>query len=111
MSSITRHALRVYAALGALKGSGEDVLDALIPFFDPILQLMDKKIFDPKLLAAGLQKMYHWRITKEIAEQFIPRLVKRGYLQKVGVGNDATYGVTFPTNKETFEADDIKIVF
>ena len=106
MTAITRHALRVYASLGALKGSGDDVLDALIPFFEPILQLMDKKVFDPRLLAAGVQKMYHWKFTKEIAEKFIPRLVKTGYLKALVGGTDVAYGVIFPTNKTSSDVAD-----
>lgn len=47
MSSVTRRALRVYAALNELKGNDNDVLDALIPFFEPILTLMNGTIFDP----------------------------------------------------------------
>jgi hypothetical protein len=56
MSSVTRHALRVYSALSSLKGSGDDILDALIPFFEPVLEIMNGKIFDPRLFAVGSAK-------------------------------------------------------
>jgi hypothetical protein len=49
VSSITRRALRVYAALSQLRPGSDDVLDALLPFFEPILELMNGKVFDPEL--------------------------------------------------------------
>jgi hypothetical protein len=107
MAALTRHALRVYASLGALKGGGHDVLDALIPFFEPILQVMHNTIFDPHLLAVGVQKLYHWRFTQEVAEQFIPRLVRVGALHRTGTATNAAYRVHFPTQKQGQE-DDIK---
>ena len=38
VSSVTRRALRVHSALVELRNANEDVLDALIPFFEPILE-------------------------------------------------------------------------
>ena len=58
MSNVTRRALRVYAALSELKPQSGDVLDAIIPFFEPILALMHQKVFEPELLAKGAQKLY-----------------------------------------------------
>ena len=43
MAAVTRHALRVYAALTELGGNNENILDALIPFFEPILELIEKR--------------------------------------------------------------------
>jgi hypothetical protein len=37
-------------------------------------------IFDPELLATGAQKLYHWRINRDIAEAFIQRLALRKML-------------------------------
>jgi hypothetical protein len=78
MSSVTRRALRVYAALSELQPGQQDVLDALIPFFEPILEVMDGKFFDPRLFALGVQKVYRWRFTADIAAQLIPRLKRAG---------------------------------
>ncbi|MBM0205273.1 hypothetical protein JNW90_21170 [Micromonospora sp. STR1s_5] len=58
MTTVTRHALRVYAALSGLKDAGGDVVDALIPFMEPVLEVMHGKIFNPTLLALGVQKLY-----------------------------------------------------
>ncbi|MGX1163815.1 hypothetical protein AB7M16_000081 [Bradyrhizobium sp. USDA 372] len=86
MSNVTRRALRVYMALSELKRDSGDVLDALVPFFEPILAVMHGKVFDPELLAKGAQKLYHWRINRDIAEAFIPRLTKKGYVQRKANG-------------------------
>jgi hypothetical protein len=52
MSSVTPRALRVYAALIELKVNENDVLDASIRFFEPILSLMNGTIFDPHVFSA-----------------------------------------------------------
>lgn len=95
MSSITRRALRVYAALSELRPGNADVLDALLPFFEPILAVMHGKVFDPKLFALGVQKVYRWRFNEDIATQFIPRLVKAKYLEQMAGGNRGIYVVRF----------------
>jgi hypothetical protein len=100
MAGITRHALRVYAALSELRGSQGDVLDALIPFFEPILEVMHGRVFDPQLLATGAKKLYHWRINKDIAEQFIPRLARKGYLKRGGSTQNAFYVVNYNPPKD-----------
>ncbi|WP_316158304.1 MULTISPECIES: hypothetical protein [unclassified Bradyrhizobium] len=82
MSNVTRRALRVYAALAELRGNDTDVLDALIPFFEPILSLMNGKVFDPHVFAAGVRRLYRWRFTGDIAATFVPRLERKGILQK-----------------------------
>lgn len=110
MTEITRHALRIYSSVAALKGDGADVLDALVPFFVPILQVMDRKIFDPSLFALGVRKMYHWHFTREVAEHFIPRLVRLGYLKEHKEGDRAVYAVVMPPLAETQEEREIQDV-
>lgn len=95
MGNVTRHALRVYAALAELKGNNADVLDALIPFFEPILEAFDEKIFDPDLFAKGVQHLYRWRFNKDIAEQFIPRLQRKGHLERTGDKKSGIYLVRY----------------
>lgn len=100
MSSLTRRALRVYAALSELKHRNGDVLDALIPFFEPLLEVMNGKVFDPQIFALGVQRYYRWRFTRDIAEQFIPRLERHGYLQRAADGPRGIYIVHFATSIE-----------
>jgi hypothetical protein len=100
MATVTRHALRVYAALSELSGGNENILDALIPFFEPILEVMNGKIFDPRLFATGVQKLYRWRINKDIAEDFIPRLVRKKYLRRGGDKQSGIYIVQYEAPKD-----------
>ncbi len=81
MGVVTRHALRVYAALASLRREG-DVIDALIPFLEPILELMHGKVYDPDLVALGVQRLYGWRFNRDVAEQFAGRLLSKRYLKR-----------------------------
>ncbi|MPR06303.1 hypothetical protein [Microvirga tunisiensis] len=83
MKNITRHAVRIYAAVSSLKEGRGDVLDALIPFMEPILEAADGKIYDPHVVALGLRRLYGWRVNRDVAEFFAERLLTRGYLQRV----------------------------
>ncbi|MDA7947993.1 MAG: hypothetical protein MPJ78_11030 [Hyphomicrobiaceae bacterium] len=96
---ITRRALRVYTALKELRENRGDILDALIPFFEPILALMNGKIFDPQVFAVGVRKLYRWRFTRDIAENFIPRLERAGYLQPHRHKGAAVFIVEFDASK------------
>lgn len=109
MQMLTRRAMRVTAALSELRQANGDVLDALLPFFEPILGVLSGKVFDPALLAAGVQKLYRWRFTTDVAEQFIPRLVQRGYLRREGQGTKAFYVVIY-RSADTQPDDDISVV-
>jgi hypothetical protein len=100
MVAVTRHTLRVYAALAELSGNNENILDALIPFFEPILEVMNGKIFDARVFATGVQKLYRWRINKDIAEEFIPRLVRKKYLRRGGGNQAAFYIVQYEAPKD-----------
>ncbi|MBN8918197.1 MAG: hypothetical protein J0I31_21610 [Rhizobiales bacterium] len=84
MTTVTRHALRVYAALSGLRANNQngDVLDALIPFLEPVLAAMHGTIFDGGLLSLGVQKIYGWRFNKDVAESFTGRLLAKGYLER-----------------------------
>jgi hypothetical protein len=84
MSAVTRRALRVHSALVELRNANEDVLDALVPFFEPILEAVNGKVFDPGLFALAVRKVLRWRFTTDIAKAFIPRLERKGYLKERG---------------------------
>lgn len=99
MTALTRRAVRVCTALIELKGKGGDVLDALIPFFEPLLELWHGKIFDPRVFAVGVQKLYRWRFTSDIAEQFIPRLERLGFLERKLTGKEAAFIVQYVGQK------------
>jgi hypothetical protein len=107
---VTRRALRVYTALSALQPGQLDVLDALLPFFEPVLEVMDGKLFEPRLFALGVQKLYRWRFTTDIATQLIPRLVKAGYLEERASsqrGRQAAYIVRFKASAGCEPIDEV----
>lgn len=95
MSTVTKHALRVYTALQQLRGNNADILDSLIPFFDPILEQLDNSVLNPTIFAKGVHHLYRWRFNRDIVEQFIPRLERKGLLEKQGDGRDALYIVRY----------------
>jgi hypothetical protein len=106
--SVTRHALRVYAALSELRGEDDDVLDALIPFFEPILGVMNGKVFDPHVFSAGVRKLYRWRFTGDVAATFIPRLERKGYLKKqADTKHGSVWAVTYTETPADGEASTI----
>jgi hypothetical protein len=72
----------LYAALNELRGNETDVLDALTPFFEPILDVMNGKVFDPYTFSAGVRRLYRWRFTGDIASTLIPRFERKGILKK-----------------------------
>lgn len=100
MSNVTRRALRVYAALSELRGPDSDVLDALIPFFEPILSLMNGKVWNPHTFSAGVRKLYRWRFTGDIAASFVPKLERKGFLHRQAkVGQQAIWTVHYNESK------------
>lgn len=105
MTAITRKAIRVCTALTELRGRGGDVLDALIPFFDPLLEIMNNRVFDPRLFAVGVQKLYSWRFTTDIAEQFVPRLERAGFLERKSSGKEAVFVVQYSGRKSDDQAE------
>ena len=111
MTAITRRAVRVCTALTELRGKGGDVLDALIPFFEPLLELWDGKIFNPRLFAVGVQKLYRWRFTTDIAEQFIPRLQRAGFLErKLSGGGEFVFIVRYVSEKSNDQLELSKVL-
>jgi hypothetical protein len=81
--TVTPQALRVFATLQGLKGrSEEDVIDALLPFTVPVLSVMNGKIFEAKHLALGLNRVYGWNISTDIATVFQKRLEAKAFLKR-----------------------------
>jgi hypothetical protein len=107
MTAVTRRALRVYSVLSELRKSNEDILDALIPFFEPVLETMNGKVFDPSLFAVAVRKVLRWKFNTDIAEHFKPRLIRRGYLKRTDT-RGTKYIVTYtPPDEE--QTDSLQI--
>lgn len=81
--SISAQAIRIYATLEALKEKGsDDVIDSLVPFTFPILEVANEKVYDPNLLIVGLKKLYGWQINTDVAAEFTRRLEKKGFIKR-----------------------------
>jgi hypothetical protein len=74
------------------------------------LEHLDNSIFNPAVFAKGVHHVYRWRFNKDIAEQFIPRLERKGLLEKRGDGRDAVYIVRYQAPKSAAQ-EDISAIF
>lgn len=78
--ALTRSAARVYGALSALGSGSPDVLERLLPFFEPILRPKHGQRFDLEVFAKEVRETYKWNFNTDIVEVFVPRLVEAGWL-------------------------------
>src|SRR5690606_32008422 len=86
----------------------DDYADALVPFFEPILEMMDGQFFDPVQFANEVRRVYQWRFNKDIAEQFVPRLERKGYLKKT-ISNRVRAHIVTCNNNENISETEIEI--
>lgn len=77
---LTRSAARIYGALSALGQGSTDVLERLIPFFEPILRTHVGEQFNADTFAEEVRNKYNWNFNTDIVEVFVPRLVDAGWL-------------------------------
>lgn len=96
MAAITKHALRVYSVLEAMRGVQDDVIDAILPFFEPIMADQANGIFNPEKFAADVRQAYRWNFTADIAEELLPRFEVKGWVRRVTrLTQNAVYDVTY----------------
>lgn len=97
VKSLTRTTARVYGTLTALGTESSDVLEKLIPFFDPILRPNHGQRLDVVGFAAEVRQTYKWNFNTDIVEVFIPRLVDAGWLVPDNPDiEQTTYTITAP---------------
>lgn len=77
---LTRSAVRIYGSLTALGNGSGNILESLLPFFDPILRQWNGKKFDPDGIAAAVRETYKWNFNSDLAEAFIPYLERQGWV-------------------------------
>ncbi|NNU82205.1 hypothetical protein HMH01_17340 [Halovulum dunhuangense] len=94
--SLTRSAVRIYGALSALGDGSIDPLQQLIPFFEPYFVKRAGAILNIEDLVAFVRSTYHWSITTDVAEVFMPRLEEAGWIQQQTPGVEGVYVVTLP---------------
>lgn len=96
---LSRSAVRVYGALSALGNENGNLLESLLPFFDPILRQYNGHKLDPDAVAAAIRETYRWNFNKDLVETFIPYLVRHGWITPDIPGvNDTSYTVQINDN-------------
>ncbi|HKQ45009.1 MAG TPA: hypothetical protein VJS47_06420 [Rhizomicrobium sp.] len=83
MKLLTRRTLRVFSVLEDYRAGSQDVLDAVLPFFEPILSEYQGKILDCELFARSVRDAYKWNFTADIVEELTSRFEKRGWLKPI----------------------------
>lgn len=77
---LTRSAVRIYGALSGLGNGTGDILEGLVPFFDPILRRFNGTKLEPDLIAAAIRETYKWNFNSDLVETFVDPLVRQGWL-------------------------------
>jgi len=96
-SNLTRSATRIYGALVALGDGSTDLLDRLLPFFEPILRTKQGSLFDLNAFAREVRDTYKWNFNTDVVEVFIPRMVDAGWLMPIEPSvEQSNYTVNLP---------------
>jgi hypothetical protein len=91
---LTQRALRIFAVLESYRAGSFDILDALLPFFEPILAEVRGHTLNATDFAARVSETYRWNFTADIVEELIPRFEAKGWVQKIA-GTEAAYRITY----------------
>ncbi len=106
MAVLTRRTLRVFAVLEDCRKGSRDVLEALLPFFQPLIVDFEDRVFDPNAFADLVANTYGWNFTSDIVEELIPRFLDKGWLTQIANdGQSKSYKVTVQ-NAEEVEYDE-----
>ena len=95
--SLTRTTARIYGALTALGDGSPDLLERLLPFFEPILRPLQGSILDLGAFAREVRDTYKWNFNTDVVEVFIPRLRDAGWIKAVDPSvKQTSYIITLP---------------
>lgn len=96
-SNLTRTTARIYGALTALGDGSTDLLERLLPFFEPILRSLQGSVLDVDDFARRVRDTYKWNFNSDVVEVFVPRLRDAGWLTSVEPSVEQTsYIITLP---------------
>lgn len=99
--ALTKRALRVHSVLEECRQGSKDILEALMPFFQPLLADLYGQEFNPTAFANMVSETYGWNFSSDIVEELIPRFVEHGWLEKVsGNGSSAAFSVSLNESGE-----------
>jgi hypothetical protein len=107
---LTQRALRIFAVLESYRAGSFDILDALLPFFEPILAEFPGHPLNASEFAARVSETYRWNFTADIVEELIPRFEAKGWVQII-TGTEAAYRITYnnPSAAPSIAPGDIQI--
>jgi len=107
---LTQRALRIFAVLESYRAGSADILDALLPFFEPILAEFPGQTLNVSEFATRVSEAYRWNFTADIVEELIPRFESKKWVQKIA-GTGAAYRVTYdnPSTVSAIAPNDILI--
>jgi hypothetical protein len=107
---LTQRALRIFAVLESYRAGSFDILDALLPFFEPILAEFSGHTLNASEFATRVSEAYRWNFTADIVEELIPRFEAKGWVQKIS-GTEAAYRNTYdnPSAAPSIAPSDIRI--
>ena len=96
-TNLTRSTARVYGALTALGDGSTDLLERLLPFFEPILRPSQGERLDVEAFARDVRENFKWNFNTDVVEVFIPRLVDAEWLTpEEPVVKPTSYLITLP---------------
>jgi hypothetical protein len=94
VKQLTRSAVRIYGALSALGNGSENIMESLLPFFDPVLRRHSGEKFDPTQIASEVRETYNWNFNSDLVEAFVPYLERQSWIQAdVPKNKDTTYTI------------------
>lgn len=89
MNRLTQRALRVYSVLEDYRAGSADILDALLPFFEPFLADRTGTIVSPASLAEEISKAYKWNLTADVVEEISTRFEAKGWITRITETDEA----------------------
>lgn len=110
MGGLSARSIRIFAVLEAYRSGDGDILDTLLPFFEPHLADQSGSQFDPSKISDAMKSAFGWNLSSDIVEEFIPRFKARGWLSEVGSSNSKSYQITYTAAEPMAPSDLNEIV-
>ena len=96
--------LVTYAVISHEMLGSNDVLSGLLPFFEPLLVADDGQFFDKAKFTRDIEVNTHWRLTADIVDQIVSRMIKVRWLtRETSITDKIIYKITLP--EEVHKAD------
>ena len=106
-SKLTRSTVRIYGALIALGDGSADLLERLLPFFEPILRPLQGNRLDLDSFAKEVRDTYNWNFNTDVVEVFVPRLRDARWITAITPNLPQTnYTITLPDQILNVEIED-----